>query len=140
MKRTFLAGLLLLWLAVPAFSKTKNVHAVKGVYPVSCDDLWSAIKDTLHNHSNYGLSGVNDLDLTASFVVIGDLYVYTDRVALAQRDNGCEMKTEVHDVGAEPTNYRLFRSRVERSLGKVESAKTENAPQTSGKPNSTSQQ
>jgi len=128
MIRTVAAALLVLIVAVPAFAKSKEIHAVKGVYPVSCDDLWAAVKDTIHNHNNYGLSSVNDLDLSASFVVVGDSFVYDDKVALIQKGNGCEMKTDIGDIGAENTNYRQFRSRVERSLGRLQAAKATTAP------------
>jgi hypothetical protein len=123
----------LLW-TVPAFSKPNDVHRVKDVYLVSCDDLWVAVKDTLHNRSNYGLSSVNDLDLRASFIVIGDRFLYTDRVALVEKNGGCEMKIDVGDIGAENTNWRQFRSRVERSLAKLQSAKAKDAPNATGKP------
>lgn len=110
------------------------MHSVKGVYPVSCDDLWSAIKDTVRNPNNYGLSSLNDLDLRASFVVIGDSFHYTDRVSLIEKNGGCQMKTDIGDIGAENTNFRQFRTRVQRSLGRMQSAKAKDAPHTSGQP------
>lgn len=134
MTRTLAALFLILLLAIPSFAKTKEMHAVKGVYPVSCDDLWSAVKETLHDHDNYGLGGVNDLDLRASFVVIGDLWVQTDRVALVQKGSGCEMRTDIFDMGAENTNYRQFRTRVQRVLARMESAKEKTPPQPAGEP------
>lgn len=109
---------------------------MKGVYPVSCDELWAAVKETLRNHNNYGLGGLNDLDLRASFIVIGDLWVQTDRVALVEKGNGCEMKADVADIGAENTNYRQFRGRVERELARMESAKEKTPPDPSAQPKS----
>ncbi len=138
--KTFLLMLLGLSLAVPAYSKAKDPHAVKGVYPVSCDDLWIAVKETIHNRSNYGLSAVNDLDLTASFVVVGDSFIYNDRVALIQKGTGCEMKTDIGDIGAEPTNYRQFRTRVEHTLSRQQSAKAKDAPHDPGAPKSADQE
>ncbi|MGB6780857.1 MAG: hypothetical protein WBE36_02280 [Terracidiphilus sp.] len=135
--RTIAAALVMLSLAVPAFSKTKDIHAVKGVYPVSCDDLWAAVKDTVHNHDNYGLSAVNDLDLRASFIVIGDRFLYDDKVALLERNGGCEMKMDIGDIGAENTNFRQFRSRVEHSLTRQEAAKAKEPPHTPGTSKST---
>lgn len=106
------------------------------MYPVSCDDLWIAVKDTIHNRSNYGLSAVNDLSLPASFVVVGDSFLYSDRVALIDKNPGCEMKTDIGDIGSENTNYRQFRSRVEHTLGKQLSAKSKAASHAPGTPKS----
>lgn len=132
MTRTIAAALVFLSLAVPAFSKPIEVHANKGVYPVSCDDLWAAVKDTIKNRDNYGLSSLNDLDLKASFIVIGDPFLYTDRVGLLEKNGGCEMKTDIGDIGAENTNYRQFRTRVQRSLGRLQEAKTKGSSQLPG--------
>lgn len=134
MIRTVALTLAMLSLATPAFSKTKDLHAVKGVYSVSCDDLWTAVKDTIQNRVNYGLNSVNDLDLRASFVVIGDRFLYTDRVALVEKNGGCEMKMDIGDIGAENTNFRQFRTRVEHSLTRQESAKTKEAVHAPGEP------
>ncbi|MGA7651360.1 MAG: hypothetical protein WBW68_02780 [Terracidiphilus sp.] len=137
MTRTIAAALVMLSLAIPAFSRDKGIRAVKGVYPVSCDDLWAAVKITVQNHENYGLSSVNDLDLRASFIVIGDRFLYEDKVALFERNGGCEMKMDIGDIGAENTNFRQFRSRVERSLDKQESAKAKEPPRAPGTSKST---
>ena len=136
MTRTIAAIFVILLLAVPSHAKTKELHSVKGIYPVSCDDLWSAVKETLRNHDNYGLGSLNDLDLRASFVVIGDLWVQTNRVALIEKGNGCEMKADVADIGAENTNYRQFRGRVQRALARMLSAKERTPPEPGGQPKS----
>jgi hypothetical protein len=131
MIRTFAAAVLMLSLAVPAFAKPKSAEPVKGVYPVSCDDLWAAVKDTLGNKSNYDLGSVNDLDLHASFIVVGDLIVYTDRVTLFAKDGGCTIKEEIHEVGAENVNWRAFHRRLVRSLAKLQAAKSTGAAKSS---------
>jgi hypothetical protein len=118
MIKTLAVGLLLLSVAVPAFAKPRDI------YPVSCDDLWAAVKDTLGNRSNYGVSSINDLDLRASFVVVGNLTVYTDRVALSATDGGCKMTTDIKEVGAENSDWQQFHNRVGKSLKKLQASKT----------------
>lgn len=127
MIRAIALALCILSLAVPASPKTKDVRAVKGVYPVSCDDLWVAVKDTLGNKSNYSLASVNDLDLHASFIVVGDLILYTDRVTLYQKNGGCAIREEIKEVGAENPNTRAFNSRLEKSLERLQMAKAAGA-------------
>lgn len=128
MNRTIVTLFALLFFAVPAFPKTRDVHPVKGVYPVSCDDLWVAVKETLGDKGNYALSSVNDLSLHASFIVVGDLILFTDRVTLYPKENGCTVKTDIGEVGAENTNWRQFHSRLDRTLGRLQAAKAKNSP------------
>jgi hypothetical protein len=126
--KTWFAGLLLLVFCVPTYAKSKSLDPVKGVYPVSCDDLWAAVKDTLGNKSNYALSSVNDLELHASFIVVGDLILYTDRVTLFPKEGGCTIKAEIGEVGAENTNWREFHKRLGKSLARLQAAKATGAP------------
>ena len=104
----------------------------KEVYLVSCDDLWAAVKDTLNDRSNYGISSVNDVEQNASFVVIGDLVVYTDKVALTAKDGGCAMKTTILEDGPDNPDWRQFHHRVARSLAKLQAAKAKPAVTTTG--------
>lgn len=130
MTRSIIAAIAIFCFAVPAFPKTKDLHPVKGVYPVSCDDLWVAVKSTLSDRGNYSLSSVNDLSLHASFIVVGDLILFTDRVTLYPKDNGCTIKADFGEVGAENTNWRQFHSRLDRRLGMQQAAKTDAAKST----------
>ncbi|HWE83454.1 MAG TPA: hypothetical protein VG267_00815 [Terracidiphilus sp.] len=143
MVRTYASGLLMLCLAVPTFAKPKTAEPVKGVYPVSCDDLWAAVKNTLGNRANYALESVNDLDLHASFIVIGDLIVYTDRVTLIPKEGGCSIKEDIGEVGAENVNWRAFHKRLGQSLAKMRAAKSTGAvksPETASSPGVSGQQ
>ncbi len=126
MSKLIIAAFLLLLASVPAHAKSdKDAYkAKKGVYPVSCDDLWAAVKDTLGNRSNYGLSSVNDIERKASFVVVGDMTVYTDRVSLIEKDSGCAMKLNIVEIGSDNPDWRQFNKRLERSLTKMQAAKT----------------
>jgi len=68
MMRTGLTVLVALFLVIPAYGKSK-----RDVYPLSCDVLWTAVKTTLENPKDYGILWENDLNLRASFIVVGNL-------------------------------------------------------------------
>jgi hypothetical protein len=97
------------------------------VYQVSCDDLWAAVKDTLNSPGNYGISSINDAEKKASFVVIGDLVVYTDKVALTPTEDGCAMKATILEDGPDNPDWRQFHHRLARSLAKLLAAKSKPA-------------
>jgi hypothetical protein len=126
MLKFVITSFLMLFIAAPALAKPRDV------YQVSCDDLWGAVKDTLSNPNNYGISSVNDLEQKASFVVIGDLVVYTDRVALTAKDGGCAMRTTILEDGPDNPDWRQFHHRVERSLAKLQAAKPKAAVTATG--------
>ena len=121
MHRVF-SVLLALFIAVPAFGKSK-----RDVYPTSCDVLWSAVKNTLENPKDYGVLSVNDLTLRASFMVVGNLVRYTDRVSLTEEDGRCRMDLRMLQVGPDNSDERGFRHRLKRSLAKVQTAKSGSA-------------
>ncbi|MGA3197495.1 MAG: hypothetical protein ABSD39_21065 [Terriglobales bacterium] len=68
MKRITLGSLMLLLVASPSFAKTH-----KEMYSVSCATLWPAVKDTLRNSGKYGILGIENSEMTASFVIGGTL-------------------------------------------------------------------
>lgn len=116
----------LLVVAAPALAKPKDV------YPVSCDDLWAAVKDTLNNPNNYAITSTNDLTLRISFTVVGNLTAYTDRVALTATDGGCAMQATISEVGAASTDWFQFHHRLAKSLAKLQAAKPKPAPAATG--------
>ena len=103
--------------AAPALAKSSDV------FPVSCGDLWAAVHDTLDNPRNYTIMSMNDVDEKASFIVVGNLTTYTDRVAVTAKDGGCAMKATILQVGADDSDWRQFRHRLEKSLAKLQAAK-----------------
>jgi len=117
MRKFLIPTFLLLVFAVPALAKSVDV------YPVSCDDLWAAVKDTLANTNNYGVAWMDDLNKRASFVVIGDLTQYTERVALVPQEGGCWAKARVLEVGPADDEWRQFQHRIAKSLAKLQAAK-----------------
>jgi hypothetical protein len=58
-----------------------------------------------------------------SFVVVGNLTVYTDKIALIAKDGGCAMKESFLEVGSDNSDWRRFHHRLERSLAKLQAAK-----------------
>jgi hypothetical protein len=131
MIRTVLAVFVTLFWVIPA-----NAKSNRDVYPVSCDVLWTAVKNTLENPKDYGVLSVNDLQYRASFVVVGNLVMYTDRLALTERDNGCAMKLSMSQVGADNSDERGFRKRFGKALAKLQAAKPRvpSAEDEAGKP------
>ena len=126
MFKSLITSIFMLIVAAPALAKPTDV------YPVSCDDLWAAVKDTLNSPSNYGISSIDDVEKKASFVVIGDLVVYTDRVALTARDGGCAMKATILEDGPDNPDWRQFHHRLARSLAKMQAAKPKPAATATG--------
>lgn len=118
MTKCLVTAALILVFAAPAMA------APRDFFPVSCDDLWAAVNVTLSDAGNYSVSSIDDVNKKAAFIVVGELIVYTDTVALIARDNGCQAKLTIKEVGAENSNYRSFRKRLVKSLAKVEAAKS----------------
>ena len=117
MLKSFVPSFLILIVSVPALARSKDV------YPVSCAELWVAVKDTLNNPSNYGIMSMSDSGQQAAFVVVGNLTQYTDKVALIAKDGGCAIKASIVEVGSDNGDLRQFTHRVEKSLAKVQAAK-----------------
>lgn len=87
MKRLFLLVLLLVLLPIPSFSKTH-----KEMYTVSCSVLWPAVKDTIRNSGKCGILGIDNTEMTASFVIGGTLGgKRINSVLLNTKGDGCEM-------------------------------------------------
>jgi hypothetical protein len=126
MLKPLATSFLMMVIAVPALGRSK------GVYPVSCDDLWAAAKDSLNNPRDYGIISISDVEQKASFVVVGNLTVYTDHIALYAKDGGCAMKKTFLEVGSDNSDWRQFHHRLERSLARLQAAKPKPATTTVG--------
>ena len=116
--KIFVSVLFMLLMAVPATAKPRDV------FPVSCEDLWSAVNVTLSDQGNYRVASMDDLHMRASFIVVGNLTTYTDRVALTPFETGCQIKMAITQVGSDDSDTRGFRKRLAKSLVKVEAAKS----------------
>jgi hypothetical protein len=101
----------------PALAKSIDV------YPVSCNELWAAVHDTLDNQRNYGVISVDDTRQRARFVVVGSLGHYTQKVELKARDGGCLANATVLELGSGNGDWLQFQHRIARSLEKLRAAK-----------------
>jgi hypothetical protein len=117
MLKLALVAFFLLISSVPSYSRSKED------YPTSCDVVWAAVKDTLYsNPRDYGIQSMNSVEWRASFIVLGNLTTFTDRVELTTTDTGCVMKTNIIQIGPDNSDWRRFHKRVGRAIDKVQAA------------------
>ncbi|MGA7840066.1 MAG: hypothetical protein WBS17_00730 [Candidatus Acidiferrales bacterium] len=118
MKRFAIAAALLLLVATPSFCKT---HVEP--YPVSCSVLWPAVKDTLRNSGKYGILGIDNTEMTASFVIGGTLGgKRINSVVLNAKGDTCEMSIQTAYSGLNHNDAGDFKKRVDESLAKLQAA------------------
>jgi len=127
MKRFIAMAILFSLMAVPSFCKTH-----KEMYQVSCNVLWSAVKDTLRNSGKYGIISISDSEMTASYNIGGTLTgKRVNSVILNERSEGCEMQVQTAYSGLGNNDEGDFKKRVDASLAKLQPApakKPENQP------------
>ena len=114
---------LLLLIVLPALGKT-----YKTTYPVACDELWPAVKDTLGNPDNhYDVKVNDDAQMHAEYDVKHEAHVTitgvftqrTNKVTLVAKGNACEMQVVSNFSGWEHTDRGDFKNRVDESLVKL---------------------
>jgi len=128
MLKYLVASFLMLAVAAPALAKRPDV------YPVSCNDLWAAVHDTLDNPSNYATISMDDIRQRAQFVVIGARGHYTQKVELKARDGGCLANATVQQMGSDNADWRQFHHRLAQSATKLQAAKPKPAAMVTGLP------
>jgi len=103
-------------MALPALGKTHS-----DVYPVSCSELWPAVKDTLRNSGKYGIIGIDNTEMTASYNIGGALAgKRINSVVLNPKGaSSCEMQTQTAFTGLAHNDAGDFKKRVEESLAKL---------------------
>src|SRR5580692_5386813 len=118
MKRWLLA-LPLIVLTVPAFGKTH-----KDMFDVPCSTLWPAVKDTLRNSGKYGIIGIDNTEMTASFNIGGTLTGKRINSVLlnSKGDAVCEMQVQTAFSGLANNDAGDFKKRVDESLAKQQPA------------------
>lgn len=118
MKRFAVVVLLSLIVAGPAFAKTHKEN-----YSVSCSVLWPAVKDALRNSGKYGILGIDNAEMTASFVIGGSLGgKRINSVVLNGKENTCEMQVQTAFSGLAHNDEGDFKKRVDESLAKQQAA------------------
>jgi hypothetical protein len=116
MKR-IVTSILFLSLAAPSFATTH-----KDTFNVPCNELWRALKDTLKNSGKYGIIGVNDSEMTASYNIGGNLTgKRINSAVLNSKDNGasCELQVQTAFSGLANNDAGDLKSRVVDSLIKL---------------------
>jgi hypothetical protein len=146
MKRFTVLAVLLSLVSSPSFAK---LH--KDVYSVPCSLLWSAVKDALRNSGKYGILGMENSEMTATYSMgVGALGAKRSNsvVLNVKGDNSCEMVTQSGYSGLGNNDAGDFKKRVDTSLSKLQAspspapaapgnppAKPENPPGKEGSPN-----
>jgi hypothetical protein len=130
MMKSALVGLMSLIVALPAFAKTH-----KEVFSVPCSELWPAVKDTLRNSGKYGIIGIDNSEMTASYNIGGGLGgKRINSVVLNPKGTSCEMQTQTAYSGLVHNDAADFKKRVEESLAKLKGSKPAEPAQPEGQP------
>jgi hypothetical protein len=112
--------LLLASVEIPALAKTHS-----DMFDVSCKELWPAVKDTLRNSGKYGIIGIDNTEMTASYNIGGALGgKRINSLVLNEKGTGCELQVQTAYSGLIHNDEGDFRKRVEDSLAKLKAAKT----------------
>src|ERR1700674_123880 len=107
---------LVLAIAVPGFAKTH-----KDTFEVSCKVLWPAVKDALRNSGKYGILGIDNEEMTASYNIGGTLSgKRTNSLVLNGKGNSCEMQVQTAYTGLAHNDEGDLKKRVEESLKKLQ--------------------
>ena len=131
MKRLAVVLLMLLIGGGSAFAKTHKEN-----YSVSCTVLWPAVKDALRNSGKYGILGIDNAEMTASFVIGGSLGgKRINSVVLNGKGDSCELQVQTAYSGLVHNDEGDFKKRVDESLAKLQGAPA-NAPAPPAKPDS----
>ena len=117
--RRFTVVILMLLIAVgPALAKTHKEN-----YTVSCATLWPAVKDALRNSGKYGILGIDNTEMTASFVIGGSLGgKRINSVVLNGKGETCELQVQTAYSGLVHNDEGDFKKRVDDSLAKLQTA------------------
>ena len=126
MPKFLLVALIAVAFALPAFAMT-----YKTAYSVPCEQLWSAVKDTLNNAENYTVDSSDDAQMSAAYQVkhavhanvSGAILQRTNHVKLVTKGTGCELQVGSNYSGWEHNDRGDFKQRVDDSLAKLQGAK-----------------
>ena len=126
MMKFVVVALISLTLALPAFGK----H-YKSTYPVSCSQVWPAVKEVLSNPENYDVTGTDDAQMKADYDVkhsahvniSGAILQRKNHVTLIPKGTACEMDVVSNYSGWEHNDEGDFKKRVDESLAKLSAPK-----------------
>ena len=128
MRRFATVTLMLLIGAGPSFAKTH-----KDMYSMQCSALWPAVKDALRNSGKYGILGIDNTEMTASFVIGGTLSgKRINSVVLNAKGDTCEMQVQTAYSGLVHNDEGDFKKRVDESLAKQQPSQPAPPPKPEG--------
>jgi hypothetical protein len=108
-------------LTVPAFASTHKFD-----YTMPCSALWPAVKDTLRNSGKYGIIGIDNTEMTASYMIGGNLTgKRINSLVLNTIPTGCELQVQTAFSGIFNDDINALKTRVDESLAKLQPAKPE---------------
>jgi len=112
-----------------AFVPTALAKTHVDKYPVPCDVLWRAVKDAVRNSGKYGIVGIDNTEMSISYVIGGTLggKRINSVVLNAAEGNTCAMQTQTAYSGLIHNDAGDFKTRVDASLAKLSVTAT-NAP------------
>ncbi|MGB7844814.1 MAG: hypothetical protein WBL63_04305 [Candidatus Acidiferrum sp.] len=131
--RLVCAVMVCLAFALPMLGKT-----YKSTYPISCGELWPAVKDVLADAQHYEVKASDNAKMHADYeakheahvTVTGVFLQRTNHVTLVAKGTGCEMQVVSNFSGWEHDDRGDFKKRVDDALLKpkaTEAAKAEPA-------------
>lgn len=110
------AASLLFALSAPAFAKTHKFD-----YEIPCNSLWPAVKDTLRNSGKYGIIGISNEEMTASYNIGGALTgKRINSLVLNPNGAGCEMQVQTSFSGLENNDAGDFKKRVDEAIARLQ--------------------
>jgi hypothetical protein len=90
------------------------------MFDVPCTTLWPAVKDTLRNSGKYGIIGIDNQEMTASYNIGGYMGgKRTNALVLNPKGNQCELQVQTSYSGLAHNDEGDFKKRVEESLKKL---------------------
>jgi len=130
MKMRFaVVALMSLAVVLPAFGAGDKTY--KSTYPVSCSEVWGAVKVALGNPDNYKDVQSDDEKMTADYnvkhsihwSVIGAINQGKNHVSLLPNGTTCEMSVVSMYSGLSHNDQGDFKKRVDEALAKLNAAK-----------------
>ena len=117
LKHLGLFALLSAGLTVPALAKTHDFD-----YPMACSALWPAVKDTLRTSGKYGIIGIDNGEMTASYNIGGALTgKRTNSLVLNTKGAGCDLQVQTSYSGLTNNDAADLKKRIDESLTKLQS-------------------
>ena len=116
MRRFAVMVLMLVVVTGPLFAKTH-----KDMYSMACSALWPAVKDALRNSGKYGILGIDNAEMTSSFVIGGTLGgKRINSAVLNAKGDTCELQVQTAYSGLIHDDAGDFKKRVDESLAKLQ--------------------